>query len=177
MRQLGCLEANGFANSAATACALQRLFRVAYRRKRGARCIERRCDGGDGAAHLAAAPGFTIEWTGQSLQEKQSTAQAPLLLALSMLIVFLVLAALYESWSIPLSVVLVVPLGIVGAVVAVLTRGLANTVFFRVGLITIIGLSAKNAILIIEFANSLRAEGSRVRDAVVEAARLRLRRS
>ncbi|KGF69428.1 acriflavine resistance protein B [Hoeflea sp. BAL378] len=119
--------------------------------------------------------GFMIEWTGQSLQEKQSTSQAPVLLAISMLVVFLVLAALYESWSIPLSVMLVVPLGIVGAVTAVLLRGLENDVFFKVGLITIIGLSAKNAILIVEFAKNLQGEGKSLQEAIVEAARLRLR--
>jgi multidrug efflux pump len=119
--------------------------------------------------------GFMVEWTGQSLQEKHSASQAPILLALSMLVVFLVLAALYESWSIPLSVMLVVPLGILGAVLAVQIRGLENDVFFKVGLITIIGLSAKNAILIVEFARSLVAEGREFGDAVVEAARLRLR--
>src|SRR5256885_2529519 len=83
-------------------------------------------------------PGFAVAWTGQSLQERQSAAQAPLLMALSMLVVFLVLAALYESWSIPLSVMLVVPLGLLGAVAAVLLRGMPNDVFFKVGLITII---------------------------------------
>jgi len=119
--------------------------------------------------------GFTVEWTGQSLQEKQSSAQAPILLGLSMLVVFLVLAALYESWVIPFSVMLAVPLGVVGAVVAVQLRGLENDVFFKVGLITIIGLSAKNAILIVEFARSRVAEGHELFDAVVEAARLRLR--
>ncbi len=119
--------------------------------------------------------GFMVEWTGQSLQEKGSAAQAPLLFAISMLVVFLVLAALYESWSIPLAVMLVVPLGIVGAVLAVHLRGLENDVFFKVGLITIIGLSAKNAILIVEFAKNLRREGRGLLDAVVEAARLRLR--
>ncbi len=119
--------------------------------------------------------GFTIEWTGQSLEEKQSAAQAPWLLALSMLVVFLVLAALYESWSVPLSVMLVVPLGVIGAVLAVHLRGLPNDVFFKVGLITIIGLSAKNAILIVEFARNLHEEGRDLLDAVVEASRLRLR--
>jgi multidrug efflux pump len=119
--------------------------------------------------------GFVVEWTGQSFQEKQSASQAPMLLAISMLVVFLVLAALYESWSIPLSVMLVVPLGIIGAVLAVSLRGLENDVFFKVGLITIIGLSAKNAILIVEFANNLRAAGKSLDQSVVEAARMRLR--
>lgn len=119
--------------------------------------------------------GFAVAWTGQSLQEKESGSEAPMLLALSMLVVFLVLAALYESWSVPLSVMLVVPLGIVGAVLAVLLRDLPNDVFFKVGLITLIGLSAKNAILIVEFARTLRAEGKDLITATVEAARLRLR--
>ncbi|KWU49275.1 efflux RND transporter permease subunit [Pseudomonas palleroniana] len=119
--------------------------------------------------------GFAVAWTGQSLQERQSAAQAPMLMALSALVVFLVLAALYESWAIPLSVMLVVPLGLLGAVVAVMLRGLPNDVFFKVGMITIIGLSAKNAILIIEFARHLHAEGRSLVDAAVTAARLRLR--
>ncbi|MGO4682164.1 multidrug efflux RND transporter permease subunit [Hyphomicrobium sp. 2TAF46] len=119
--------------------------------------------------------GFTVEWTGQSFQEKQSGSQAPILLFLSMLVVFLVLAALYESWAIPVSVMLVVPLGLIGAVAAVHLRGLENDVFFKVGLITIIGLSAKNAILIVEFAKSRVIEGYGFLEAVVDAARLRLR--
>jgi multidrug efflux pump len=119
--------------------------------------------------------GFALEWTGQSLQERQSAAQAPMLMALSMLVVFLVLAALYESWAIPLSVMLVVPLGLLGAVAAVLLRGMPNDVFFKVGMITVIGLSAKNAILIVEFAKQLREEGKGLIESAVEAARLRLR--
>ncbi|MTJ80024.1 MAG: multidrug efflux RND transporter permease subunit [Telmatospirillum sp.] len=119
--------------------------------------------------------GFAVEWTGQSLQERQSAAQAPLLMALSMLVVFLVLAALYESWSIPLSVLLVVPLGLLGAVAAVMLRGMPNDVFFKVGMITVIGLSAKNAILIVEFARQLHAEGKGLLESAVTAARLRLR--
>ncbi|MDU9392099.1 efflux RND transporter permease subunit [Pseudomonas sp. zfem002] len=119
--------------------------------------------------------GFGLEWTGLSLQEKLSGSQAPLLMALSLLVVFLCLAALYESWSIPTSVLLVVPLGILGAVLAVTLRGLPNDVFFKVGLITLIGLSAKNAILIIEFAKSLVDQGHDLLDATVQAARLRLR--
>ncbi|MGL5393862.1 MAG: multidrug efflux RND transporter permease subunit [Shewanella sp.] len=120
-------------------------------------------------------PGYTIAWTGASLQERQSATQAPLLMLLSALVVFLVLAALYESWSIPLSVMLVVPLGLIGAVAAVMLRGMPNDVFFKVGMITIIGLSAKNAILIVEFARQLHAEGRSLVDAAVTAARLRLR--
>ncbi|WP_298625615.1 efflux RND transporter permease subunit, partial [uncultured Zoogloea sp.] len=119
--------------------------------------------------------GFAVEWTGQSLQERESAAQAPMLIALSMLVVFLVLAALYESWAIPLSVMLVIPLGLIGAVLAVSLRGMPNDVFFKVGMITVIGLSAKNAILIIEFARQLREQGMNLIDAAVEASRLRLR--
>ncbi|MGF9567349.1 efflux RND transporter permease subunit [Neorhizobium sp. JUb45] len=119
--------------------------------------------------------GFGYEWTGQSLQEIQSGSQAPALIALSILFVFLLLSALYESWSIPLSVMLVVPLGVIGSVAAVMIRDMPNDVYFLVGLITIIGLSAKNAILIIEFAKDLRAEGRSVYDATVEAAHLRFR--
>ena len=119
--------------------------------------------------------GFGIEWTGQSRQEREAGAQAPILLALSMLVVFLVLAALYESWSIPMAVMLVVPLGLIGAVSAVMLRGLSNDVFFKVGLITIIGLSAKNAILIVEFAKQYREAGYSLIDAAIAAARVRLR--
>jgi multidrug efflux pump len=119
--------------------------------------------------------GLGQEWTGLSLQERLSGSQAPILLGLSLLIVFLCLAALYESWSIPTSVLLVVPLGVLGAVLAVTLRGMPNDVFFKVGLITIIGLSAKNAILIIEFAKSLYDEGHELIDATLQAARLRLR--
>jgi multidrug efflux pump len=119
--------------------------------------------------------GFGYEWTGQSLQEIQSGSQAPALIALSILFVFLLLSALYESWSIPLSVMLVVPLGVIGSVAAVMLRDMPNDVYFLVGLITIIGLSAKNAILIIEFAKDLRAEGKTTYEATVEAAHLRFR--
>ncbi|HEU5095164.1 MAG TPA: multidrug efflux RND transporter permease subunit, partial [Reyranella sp.] len=119
--------------------------------------------------------GFGYEWTGQSLQEIESGNQAPYLIGLSVLFVFLLLSALYESWSIPLSVMLVVPLGIIGSVAAVLLRDMPNDIYFKVGLITIIGLSAKNAILIIEFAKDLRAEGKSLIDATVEAAHLRFR--
>ncbi|WP_338473595.1 efflux RND transporter permease subunit [Pseudomonas sp. MS646] len=119
--------------------------------------------------------GLGQEWTGLSLQERLSGSQAPLLLGLSLLVVFLCLAALYESWSIPTSVLLVVPLGVLGAVLAVSMRGLPNDVFFKVGLVTIIGLSAKNAILIIEFAKSLYDQGHDLIDATLQAARLRLR--
>jgi multidrug efflux pump len=126
---------------------------------------------------LAAAlpAGFGYEWTQQSLQEIQSGSQAPFLMGLTVLFVFLLLAALYESWSIPLSVMLVVPLGIIGAVLAVTMRGMENDVYFKVGLITIIGLSAKNAILIVEFAKDLRAQGKSLFEATVEAAQIRFR--
>jgi multidrug efflux pump len=119
--------------------------------------------------------GFGYEWAGQSLQEKLSGSQAPFLLALSALVVFLCLAALYESWTIPLAVLLTVPLGILGAVVAATLRGLPNDVYFTVGLITIIGLAAKDAILIIEFAKDLRAQGWSLIEATVEACSLRFR--
>ena len=119
--------------------------------------------------------GFDVAWTGQSLQERQSADQAPMLMALSMLVVFLVLAALYESWSIPLSVMMVVPLGLLGAVGAVMLVGMPNDVFFKVGMITVIGLSAKNAILIVEFAKQLREEGKGLVESAIMASRLRLR--
>ncbi len=120
-------------------------------------------------------PGFDYEWSGLSLEEKQSAGQVPALLALSMLIVFLVLAALYESWTIPLAVMLVVPLGLIGALLAAFGAGLSNDIYFNVGMITIIGLSAKNAILIVEFARDLEKEGKDVVEATIMAARLRLR--
>ncbi|WP_454624607.1 multidrug efflux RND transporter permease subunit [Bradyrhizobium cenepequi] len=119
--------------------------------------------------------GFGYEWTGQSLQEKLSGSQAPFLLALSVLVVFLLLAALYESWTIPLAVLLTIPLGVTGAVIAASMRGLANDVYFTVGLITIIGLAAKDAILIIEFAKDLRAHGKPLIEATIEACSLRFR--
>jgi multidrug efflux pump len=119
--------------------------------------------------------GFGYDWTGQSLQEKLAGSQAPFILGLSALVVFLVLAALYESWTIPLSVLLTVPLGIAGAVTAATMRSLPNDVYFTVGLITIIGLAAKDAILIVEFAKDLRQEGKTLRDATIEACHLRFR--
>lgn len=127
----------------------------------------------DMAAKLPA--GFGFEWTGLSLQERQSGSQAPALYAISILVVFLCLAALYESWSIPFAVILVVPLGIVGALLATTLRGLANDVYFQVGLLTTVGLSAKNAILIVEFAKDLHRDGMKIVDAALEATRLRLR--
>jgi multidrug efflux pump len=119
--------------------------------------------------------GIGIEWTGLSFQERQAGSQAPALYAISLLVVFLSLAALYESWSVPFSVMLVVPLGVLGAVLATALRGLENDVFFQVGLLTTIGLSAKNAILIVEFAKELYEQGKGLTESVVEAARLRLR--
>jgi multidrug efflux pump len=119
--------------------------------------------------------GFGYEWSGQSLQEIQSGSQAPFLVGLTIVFVFLLLAALYESWAIPLSVMLVVPLGVIGALAAVMLRDMPNDVYFKVGLITIIGLSAKNAILIIEFARDLRAEGKPLLEATIEACELRFR--
>jgi len=119
--------------------------------------------------------GFGYEWTGQSREEKLAGAQAFVLYGFAILAVFLCLAALYESWSIPFSVILVVPLGVLGVVLATLFRGYANDVYFQVGLITIIGLSAKNAILIIEFAKDLQAQGKTAVEAALEAAHLRFR--
>ena len=119
--------------------------------------------------------GIGYEWTGQSFEERLSAKQAPLLYALSLIVVFLALAALYENWSIPVAVILVVPLGILGALLGATLRGLPNDVFFKVGLLTIVGLSAKNAILIIEFAKDLQAQGKGLIEATLEAAHLRLR--
>jgi multidrug efflux pump len=119
--------------------------------------------------------GFAYELTGLSYQEQLSGSQAPALLALSMLVVFLCLAALYESWSIPVAVMLVVPLGVFGAVLAATLRGFYNDIYFQVGLLTTIGLSAKNAILIVQFADEAEKGGATPREAALEAARLRLR--
>ncbi|NYT82445.1 efflux RND transporter permease subunit [Alcaligenaceae bacterium] len=119
--------------------------------------------------------GFGIEWTGLSYQERMSGSQAPALFALSLLVVFLCLAALYESWSIPLSVMLVVPLGVLGALLAAGGRGLSNDVYFQVGLLVTIGLASKNAIMIVEFAKDLTNQGRTVVEAAVEASRMRLR--
>jgi multidrug efflux pump len=120
-------------------------------------------------------PGFGFEWTGQSREEKLSGSQAGILLAFSMLAVFLCLAALYESWAIPVAVLLVVPLGVLGSLLGVSLRDMPNDVYFKVGLITVIGLSAKNAILIIEFAKDLQAEGMALFDATLLACKLRFR--
>ncbi|MET0659677.1 MAG: multidrug efflux RND transporter permease subunit, partial [Steroidobacteraceae bacterium] len=119
--------------------------------------------------------GFDFEWTGISYEEKQSAGQVGLLLMLSLVVVFLLLAALYESWAVPLAVLLVVPLGVLGAVLLSMARGLSADVYFNVGLITIIGLSAKNAILIVEFAIEEEAAGKSTIDATMNAVKLRLR--
>ncbi|PMV81724.1 MULTISPECIES: efflux RND transporter permease subunit EmhB [unclassified Pseudomonas] len=119
--------------------------------------------------------GVGISWTGLSYEERLSGSQAPALYALSLLMVFLCLAALYESWSIPIAVMLVVPLGIIGALLATSLRGLSNDVYFQVGLLTTIGLAAKNAILIVEFAKELHEQGRSLREAAIEACRMRLR--
>ena len=125
---------------------------------------------------VSQLPGnFGLEWTAMSYQERLSGAQAPALYALSLLVVFLCLAALYESWSVPFSVMLVVPLGVIGALLATWMRGLENDVYFQVGLLTVIGLSAKNAILIVEFANDANARGQELLAATLEACRQRLR--
>lgn len=120
-------------------------------------------------------PGIGYEWTGLSYQERMTGSQAPALYALSLLIVFLCLAALYESWSIPFAVMLVVPLGVVGALIAASMRGLSNDVYFQVGLLLTIGLSAKNAILIVEFAKEKMEQGKDMVEATLEALRLRFR--
>ena len=119
--------------------------------------------------------GIGYEWTGQSYQLRLSGSQAPLLYGISVLFVFLCLAALYESWSVPFSVMLVVPLGVVGAVLATRFSGLSNDVYFQVGLLTTVGLAAKNAILIVEFAKHLQEQGNSLREATLIAVRQRLR--
>ena len=113
---------------------------------------------------------MSVAWSGQSYQERLSSGQAPLLYAVSLLVIFLCLAALYESWSIPLAVLLVVPLGLVGAIFAVTLRGLQNDVFLQIGLLTTMGLTSKNAILMIEFAERAEKEGKRIIEAAIEAA-------
>ena len=119
--------------------------------------------------------GTGYAWSGLSYQEQLTNGQAPKLYAISILVVFLCLAALYESWSIPIAVLLVIPLGVIGAVVAVTLRGLDNNIYFQVGLLTTIGLAAKNAILIVEFAEDAHKAGKNALDAALEAAKVRLR--
>jgi multidrug efflux pump len=120
-------------------------------------------------------PGISVAWAGQSYQQLTASGQAPILYGMALIVVFLCLAALYESWSIPVAVLLVIPLGLIGAVLAVTLRGLQNDVYLQVGLITTMGLTAKNAILMNEFAERAEKEGKRVMDAAIEAARIRLR--
>ena len=130
----------------------------------------------DRIAELAGQiPGTSVAWAGLSFQERLSSGQAPLLYGLSILVVFLCLAALYESWSIPIAVLLVIPLGLIGAIAFVTLRGLENDVYLQIGLLTTMGLAAKNAILMIEFAEQAEKKGARVIDAALEAARIRLR--
>ncbi|MGN7161146.1 efflux RND transporter permease subunit [Sphingomonas sp. SAFR-052] len=130
----------------------------------------------DRIAELASQiPGTSVAWAGLSFQERLSSGQAPLLYGLSILVVFLCLAALYESWSIPIAVLLVIPLGLIGAIAFVTLRGLENDVYLQIGLLTTMGLAAKNAILMIEFAEQAEKKGARVIDAALEAARIRLR--
>ncbi|MFC0820211.1 efflux RND transporter permease subunit [Moraxella marmotae] len=119
--------------------------------------------------------GIDFEWSGLSLEEKKSGGQAPFLYAISILVVFLCLAALYESWSVPFAVILVIPLGVVGSVLLTKVHGLANDVYLQVALLTVVGLSAKNAILIIEFAKEIQESGKSLKESVMTAARLRLR--
>ncbi|MFC0686102.1 multidrug efflux RND transporter permease subunit [Novosphingobium clariflavum] len=120
-------------------------------------------------------PGTAVAWSGSSYQERLSSGQGPILYALSLLVVFLCLAALYESWSIPIAVILIIPLGLLGAILAVTLRGLENDVYLQIGLLTTMGLAAKNAILMIEFAEQAEKQGKRVIEAALEAARIRLR--
>jgi len=122
-------------------------------------------------------PGFGFEWSGTSYEERQSGSQAGFLFMLSLVAVFLCLAALYESWSVPFAVILVVPIGVLGALLAVWLRDLPNDVYFKVGLIVIIGLSSKNAILIIEFARDLQDQGMDLIESTLEACRRRFRPS
>ena len=135
---------------------------------------------GDAIAEMEALAaklpsGFAFEWTGQSREEQLSSGTMGILMAFSLLAIFLALAALYESWSIPVAVLLVVPFGILGAVLAALLRGYPNDVYFKIGLVTIVGLAAKNAVLIIEFAKDLQAQGRSPMEAAIEAAHLRFR--
>ncbi|MCC8995815.1 MAG: multidrug efflux RND transporter permease subunit [Nitrosomonas sp.] len=127
------------------------------------------------ADEILTPRGYSIDWSGISLQERKASGQSVYVFAFALLMVFLVLAALYESWSIPFSVILAIPFGVLGALLAIWTRGLTNDIYFQIGLVTLIGLAAKNAILIVEFANQRRAAGYSLTDAALEAARLRLR--
>lgn len=119
--------------------------------------------------------GTAFDWADAALAETQAARQTPLLIGLSLLAVFMVLAALYESWTIPLSVLIVVPLGMIGAVAAIHLRGLPNDVYFKIGLVTVIGLAGKNAILIVQFARDARARGAALVDSIVQACAMRFR--
>ncbi len=127
------------------------------------------------ANEVLAPKGYTIEWSGISFQERQAGGKSGPVFAFALLMVFLVLAALYESWSVPFAVILAIPFGVLGALLAIWTRGLSNDIYFQIGLVTLIGLSAKNAILIVEFASQNYASGKSLTDAAIEAARLRFR--
>jgi HAE1 family hydrophobic/amphiphilic exporter-1/multidrug efflux pump len=127
------------------------------------------------ADEILTPKGYAIDWSGISFQERKAGGQSVLVFAFALLMVFLVLAALYESWSIPFAVILAIPFGILGALLAIWTRGLTNDIYFQIGLVTLIGLAAKNAILIVEFANQRYAAGESLYDAALDAARLRFR--
>jgi multidrug efflux pump len=120
-------------------------------------------------------PGYELDWTAQALQEKRSATSAVPAFSMALLMVFLILAALYEKWSLPVGVILTVPFALLGALLAILVRGMPNDIYFQIGLVTLIGLAAKNAILIVEFAESARRAGRSAADAAVEAARMRIR--
>ena len=127
------------------------------------------------ADEILTPRGYTIDWSGISLQERKASGQSIYVFAFALLMVFLVLAALYESWSIPFAVILAIPFGVLGALLAIWTRDLTNDIYFQIGLVTLIGLAAKNAILIVEFANQRHAAGLSLTEAALEAARLRFR--
>lgn len=127
------------------------------------------------ANEMLTPKGYTIEWSGISFQERKASGQSTLVFLFALLMVFLVLAALYESWSVPFAVILAIPFGILGALLAIWTRGLTNDIYFQIGLVTLIALAAKNAILIVEFANQRYAAGVSLGNAALEAARLRFR--
>jgi HAE1 family hydrophobic/amphiphilic exporter-1 len=119
--------------------------------------------------------GFGFDWTGLSYQERMATSQAPLLFAFSIIVIFLCLAALYESWTVPITILLALPLGVIGGVAATSLRGLHNDVYFQIGLLTVLGLTTKNAILIVQFAMAKVSEGTGLVEATLEGAKLRFR--
>jgi HAE1 family hydrophobic/amphiphilic exporter-1/multidrug efflux pump len=119
--------------------------------------------------------GYELAWTGQAFQEKRAGTTSAIAFGFGILMVFLILAAQYEKWSLPLAVIMAVPFALFGALAAVMIRGMPNDIYFQIGLVVLIGLAAKNAILIVEFAAQKRAEGLRVREAALEGARLRFR--